>query len=202
MAHMTNATGREDRPIRAGVVAGSVAAVVAVLISLPLHSPDDPLLNSGTVTFGTLLAGLAAGVLWRALARYGARPRIFAVIWAIGFGLVVLVAVAGETQIERSVSFIVPLAAVVFPMIGIPTAVLASRPAASRWWLVTGALMVSLFLGIGLAGQGDQKSGRLSLPPRAWLLAPARHSFQATQLGQGGGPQGMVNSMVIKSEVS
>lgn len=198
---MANNAAREERPIRAGVVAGSVSAVLAALISLPLHSPDDPLLNSGTVAFGALLAGLAAGAIWRALARQSGRPRIFAVIWSLGFGLVVLVAAAGETQLERSVSFIVPLAAIVFPLIGIQTAVLASRPAANRWWLVAGALLVAVAVGIGLAGQGDQKSGRLSLPPKARLSAPARRGMQATQLGWRGVFQDTVSTTVMENEV-
>ena len=39
------------RNIYAGLGAGSVAAIVVVLISLPLNSPDDILFNSASVGF-------------------------------------------------------------------------------------------------------------------------------------------------------
>ena len=169
----------DERPIRAGVIAGSIAAVIAALVSLPLHSPDDPLLNSATVVAATLLAGVTAGALWRVLARYPNRPRIFAVLWAMAFGLAVLAAVAGEELLDRFMSFLVPLEAIVFPLIGLLTSVLAGRPAANRWWLALGALVFAIGLGVGLAGQGDQRSGRLTLPPRALLSSPAPAGVQA-----------------------
>ena len=160
---------REEWPIRTGILAGSAAAVVATLVSLPLHSPTDTLFNSATVTLGSLAAGLASGVIWKGLSRYAARPRIFSVIWALGLGLVAAAAVAGETQLERSVSFVVPLAVIVFAITGISTAVLSRSPVTGRWWLIALALLVAVGVGIGLMGQGDQKSGRLTLPPRTEL---------------------------------
>lgn len=169
---MSHADLEEDRPICAGIVAGSVSAIVATVISLPLHSPADPLLNSGTVTVGTLLVGLLAGVLWAYLKRFSGRPWIYAVVWTLGFILVVLVAAGGATQIDRFFSYIVPLAIVVFPLVGIHTVFLASQAWMGRWWLVAGSVLVALGLGIGLAGQEDQKNESLSLPPRAELLTP------------------------------
>ena len=173
---------KDERPIRAGVIAGSGAAVAAALVSLPLHSPDDPLLNTATVVVGTLLAGVSAGVLWRVLTRYPNRPRIFAVLWAIAFGLAVLATVAGEEVVDRFVSFLVPLEAIVFPSIGLLTPVLAGRPTANRWWLTVGALVLAIGVGIGLAGHGDQRSGRLTLPPRALLPSPAPASVQGDRV--------------------
>ena len=35
--------------MNAGITAGALAAIVAVLVSLPLKSPDDSLLNSASV---------------------------------------------------------------------------------------------------------------------------------------------------------
>ena len=162
---------REEWPIRTGLLAGSAATVVATLVSLPLHSPTDTLFNSATVTLGALTAGLASGVIWRGLSRYAARPRIFSVIWALGLGLVAAAAVAGETQLERSVSFVVPLAIIVFAITGISTATLSRSSFTGRWWLTALALLVAVGVGIGLMGQGDQKSGRLTLPPRTELSA-------------------------------
>ena len=42
----------------------------------------------------------------------------------LAFGLVTVAAVAGETQLERSVSYIVPLAAIVFGLTGALTLLL------------------------------------------------------------------------------
>ena len=157
----------QEKPVPAGLIAGSISAVVSSLVSLPLQSPSDALVNSATVTLGTLFAGLAAGILWRSLANSPKRTRLFAALWALGFGLSVLFGVAVETQLERFFSFIVPLAAIVFVMTGILTAMLARRPIAARWWIAPAALVVAIGVGIGLAGHGDAESGRLELPPRA-----------------------------------
>ena len=54
--------------MRNGVSAGSIAAVVVVLVSLPLRSPADNVFNSATVGLASLLVGIAAGLLWDNLA--------------------------------------------------------------------------------------------------------------------------------------
>ena len=85
---------------------------------------------------------------------------------ALAFCLVAVMAVAGETQMERSISYIVPLAAIVFGLTGALTLLLL-RARVSLPWRVTGlAVLLAIGLGIALAGQGDQESGRLELPPR------------------------------------
>ena len=185
---MSAIRSEDERPIRAGVIAGSVAALIAALVSLPLHSPDDPLLNSATVVVGTLLVGVTAGALWRVLARYPNRPRIFAALWAMAFGLAVLAAVAGEQLLVRFVSFLVPLEAIVFPLVGLLTSVLAGRPAANRWWVAVGTLVFAIGVGVGLSGQGDQQSGRLTLPPRTMLLSPAPAGIQGDRVRRFGVP--------------
>ena len=163
-----------ESPVLAGLVAGSVAAVVASLVSLPLRSPDDILFNSATVTGGTLLAGLAAGVLWRVLAGSRNRRIFFAVRWTGGFGLATAAAFLGQTQLDRVVSYTLPLAGIVFPLIGVVT-VAGGRVSILKWWLAVVALVVALSVGIGLSGIGDEESGVLRLPPRssqALSLAP------------------------------
>ena len=55
------------RHIRAGLLAASIASILAVFVSLPLQSPDDTLLNSLTVVIGVLTLGLAAGISWTIL---------------------------------------------------------------------------------------------------------------------------------------
>ena len=159
--------------MRGGLIAGSIASVVAALVSLPLHSPEDLLLNSATIVVATVIAGGVAGLLWRALTNSSRRWPLFLALWALGFVLAVLFAVAGDTQLDRFVSFTVPLAAIVFPLIGVLTVILARWRVASRWWVTAAVLVIAIGVGVGLAGQGDEKSGRLELPPRASNSAPS-----------------------------
>ena len=157
------------RYIATGIVAGSIAAVIATLVSLPLRSPDDALLNSATVTLAALAAGVAAGLLWRLVSPKRKGLLIFSVLWTGAFGIVAAVSVAGETQLNNFVGFALPLAAIVFPVTGVLTVLLARSPLAGRWQLAAVAAVIALAVGIPLAGQGDQESGRLELPPRAYI---------------------------------
>ena len=43
-----------------GLLSGAIAAIVASLLSLPLHSPDDAFFNTASVTIGALLVGVSA----------------------------------------------------------------------------------------------------------------------------------------------
>ena len=153
-------------PLRAGLTAGSVAAVAAVLTNLPLEAPTDTYFNSAPVMAGALAVGLGAGVLWRALDGRGRRPAVLLVSMTLAFCLVAVAAVAGETQLERSVSYIVPLAAIVFGLTGALTLLLLHANVALPWRVTGLAVLLAISLGIALAGQGDQQSGRLELPPR------------------------------------
>ena len=155
-----------------GIIAGSISAIGAALVSLPLRSTDHILLNSATVAVGATIAGVAAGILWRLLANRGNRPLMFTMLWAMGFALTALVAVAGETQVDHFLAFVLPLAAIVFPLTGALTAVLADTVIVSRSWLAPAAVVIALAVGVSLSGQGDQESGRLELPPRAGISTP------------------------------
>ena len=53
--------------MRAGLIAGSVAAVAAVLLSLPLHSPSDTLFNTAAVATAAISAGVVVAGLRRRL---------------------------------------------------------------------------------------------------------------------------------------
>ena len=158
---------KDEAPIRAGLVAGSSAGIVAALVSLPLRSPDDILFNTATVVFGALAAGIAAGAVWRTLSSGRTRSRRFAILLAAGFAVVALFAVLGETQLDHFAAFVLPLAAIVFLLTGLLTPVMARSSTLKRWWLAPAVLVLALAVGTGLAGQGDQESGRLELPPRA-----------------------------------
>ena len=151
----------------AGAIAGSVAAVAASLLSLPLRSPDDILLNSGSVTVGGLATGAAAGVLWRLAASSRRRVLVFAGLWAAGFAAVAAMSWTAEGWLDHLVLFVIPLAAVVFLLTGVLTVVFDRMPIARSRLVLAGAVGAALAVGIGLAGQGDEESGRLELPPRA-----------------------------------
>ena len=68
-----------------GITAGSVAAIIAVLVSLPLRSPSDTLLNSASVALAALLAGVVAGLLWLAMGRFDRRTVYFLAVWTVLF---------------------------------------------------------------------------------------------------------------------
>ena len=57
---------RDESPRWAGLVAGSIAAITAALVSLPLRSPNDLIFNSATVAVGGLLAGAQPSVAFKA----------------------------------------------------------------------------------------------------------------------------------------
>ena len=154
-------------PVRGALLAGALAAVVAALVSLPLHSPHDALLNSASVTWGVLALALASGLVYRRLSRVPNAERRFAVVMAVGFVVWVAVAFAIGTMLTRMVSFSVPLAAIAFGGVAVLTPLLARVPLAARWPVVVVAFVIAAAVGVGLAGQGDQESGRLELPPRA-----------------------------------
>ena len=154
-------------PVRGALLAGALAAVVAALVSLPLRSPHDALLNSASVTWGVLLLALVSGLVYRRLSRGPDALRRFALVMAVGFLVWVAVAFAIGTMLTRMVSFSVPLAAIAFGGIGVLTPLLSRTPHAARWPVVIVALVIAAAVGVGFAGQGDQESGRLELPPRA-----------------------------------
>ena len=156
--------------MRAGLTAGALTAIVAVLVSLPLHSPLDNVFNSATVAIATLVAGIAAGLLW-------GRPRGGLVLYAgaLSAALAVTIAVmaVGSLWLDRLASFGIPLAVIAFVGAGALTPV-AARLTPARWatLLAAIAVVVALALGIGLAGQGDAPSGKLTIPPRSGVSAP------------------------------
>lgn len=149
-----------------GLIAGAVAAIVAALVQLPLHSPDDAVFNSGTVAIAALVAGVYLGALWTFLSRMPIGLVMYVGAAALTFAVIALVAVAGESQLERSISFIVPLAALVFA-VATPLVVLLGMAPLPRIAEMGGAgagVIASLAIGLGLAGMGDSESGKLSLP--------------------------------------
>ncbi len=159
----------DDEPgtVAGGLLAGSVAAIAAVAISIPLESPSDAYFNSASVSIVSLGAGLGVGLLWRILSVCGrSRLLYFNVIMGILSIFVVAATLAMDTYLERSTSFILPLAALSLGMIWLLTLVLMRTGRAFPWRLAFVTAAIALALGLALAGQGDQEDGRLELPPR------------------------------------
>ena len=73
-------------------------------------------------------------------------------------------ALAAQTQFDNAVEFTVALAliSVVINVVGTPFAAQSSRIGI---WPYGALVVVAVVLSISLAGQGDQESGSLSLPP-------------------------------------
>ena len=155
-----------------GLTSGAVAAIVAVLVSLPLRSPSALLFNSATVCLAALLAGALAGIIWLAV-RHSRRPALrFLVSWSVIFlSVATLVVLVGRSQLDHFVTFAVPLALIVYAITGILTVAIPACLPRVRWWWMTGAVAVALALGFGFITHTDQESGRLELPP------PGSHSI-------------------------
>ena len=54
-------------PTVSGIAAGSVGAIAAALISLPVDSPNDAVANPLTVTVVAMIIGALSGLVWRRL---------------------------------------------------------------------------------------------------------------------------------------
>ena len=163
--------GEEPGSAAAGLLAGSVAAIAAVALSIPLESPSDAYFNSASVAVASLCLGLGSGLLWRLLSVSGKkRALFFNVVMAAIFVVVAAAALAMETYLERSATFILPLAALSLAVTWSLTLVLLRMGRALPWRVAFVTAAIALALGFALAGQGDQKDGRLELPPRNSMI--------------------------------
>lgn len=129
--------------LRAGVIAGSIAAVAGSLANLPLEAPTDTLFNAATVTTASL---------------------------AVVFAVVAATALALDGQVDRATSYVVPLAAIVLGIVGVATPLLGRALQNPPAWITAAALAVAVIVGAGLATQGDAESGTLTLPPRSSII--------------------------------
>ena len=162
-----------------GLTAGSVAAIFAVFVSLPLRSPSDTLFNSASVALACLLAGVVAGLLWLAVGRFQRRPVYFLAAWtALFVPAAIAVALYGQSQLDHFVAFAAPLAVIVYVVTGALTVAIPRYVPRLRWWQAGIAVVVALVIGIGLVNQTDQESGRLELPPPGSQVVPGGSSFQ------------------------
>ena len=153
--------------MRTGLIAGSIAAIVAALVSLPLRSPLDNVFNTATVALASLIIGIAAGLVWDKLAASQRRLPYYAGILAMGLITVVVIAAVGDIWLERFLSFTAPLAVIAFSVSGVVAANLGRVPLTASRWPAPALLIVAAVIGVGLVGQGDADSGVLSLPEEA-----------------------------------
>ena len=150
-----------------GLIGGAVAAVVAVLASLPLHSPNDALFNTLFVAIGALLMGFAGGALWAVLAKRRNPRMLFLLSWMVAFAVAIGVAFSMSTRLDRAISFGVPIAVITFGIIALSMMLEPRLRPLSSWRVALVAVIAAGALGGALITQGDQESGELSLPPRA-----------------------------------
>lgn len=164
----------------AGITTGSLAAIVAVLVSLPLHSPDDARLNSASVGIGAILVGMLSGLMWRLLKKTKQRTKNYTILWGVSCVTVSsMLLSAFSVQMDNLVPFALPLAAIVCLITGVLTPILARDSSPLRWWAAPVAVALALAVAIPLAGVGDQPSGRLELPPKTGLVQPAPTMYLA-----------------------
>ena len=152
----------------AGLLAGSVAAIAAVAVSIPLESPSDAYFNSASISVALLGLGVGVGLLWWALS-WSRENRLlyFNVVMTILCVGVLGGTLALDTYLERSNSFILPLAAIGLGTTWILTLVLVRMGRSLPWRLAFLTAAIALALGFALAGQGDQEDGKLELPARS-----------------------------------
>ncbi len=168
----------------AGLTAGAIAAIIAALVSLPLHSPVDSAFNSATVAVVAIVVGGISGLLWTWLST---RLVLFLAALAGLFVIALVIAFVGNTQLDRMVSYMVPLAAIVVIVCAVLTPLLASfflKPALGLLkWSPVVAVIVALVVGFALITQGDAESGELALPPppTAGPTAPVPTATAAAQ---------------------
>ena len=163
--------------MRIGLIAGSIAAIIAALVSLPLHSPADNVFNTATVAIASLLVGIVAGLIWQALAANQRRLEYYAGILAFGLVVVVAIAVIGDIWLERLMSFAIPLAAIAFVVSGFLAPNLGRVSIMASRWAAPAVLIITAVIGIGLVGQGDGESGDLALPEQSQTTATAVESL-------------------------
>lgn len=165
--------------MRVGIIAGSVAAVAASLVSLPLHSPNDLLFNSATASVAAIALGIAAGAAWSRLSDTKRPTLYFALLLGAGLILFALTSLLLDAFLERTFTFSVPLAATAVVLVGVVVPLLDRGAAVPNLWATLAALGVAAVVGIGLAGQGDEERGELALPLPSPTVAPAVQTVPA-----------------------
>lgn len=153
---------RSLNPILAGLAAGSVGAIAAALIALPIHTPDELVANSLTITIVALVIGTLSGLLWRRIRATANATRTFALTMVGAFIIMMMAAaIIDQTALDRFIPYAGAVSLVILLSIGLLT------PAFSRAvvpaWVVLIPVVIAVAVGFGLFGRGTSTSGDLSL---------------------------------------
>lgn len=170
----------------AGLTAGGIATILAVLLSLPLVSPHDGLFNSASVALAGVGVSALAGIICRIAGRREGRAgaRLFALLWLpLAFGLTgaALYGMAAS-GLENYGAFTLVLAAALFGGAGGGALLLRRYGPALPWWLALPVIILALTLGWAWRESGDQPGGGLELPPPAARHLPYIPSILSIQL--------------------
>lgn len=153
---------RALNPILAGLAAGSVGAIAASLIALPIHTPDELVANSVTITIVALIIGALSGLLWRRIRASSNASRTFALAMVSGFAITMMAAaIIDQTALNRLIPYAGAVSLVIFLSIGLLTPVFARAIAPA--WAVLIPVVLSLIVGFGLFGRGTKTDGALEL---------------------------------------
>lgn len=153
---------RSLNPILAGLAAGSVGAIAASLIALPVHTPDELVANSLTITIAALVIGALSGLLWRRIRATTNSTRTFALTMVGGFVITMMAAaIIDQTALDRFVPYAGAASLVIFLSIGLLTPVFARAVVPA--WVAIIPVVLALIVGLGLFGRGTSTSGDLSL---------------------------------------
>ncbi len=153
---------RALNPILAGLAAGSVGAIAASLVALPIHTPDELVANSLTITVVALIIGALSGLLWRRIRATSHATRTFALTMVGGFVVTMMAAaIIDQTALSRFIPYAGIVALVIFLSIGLLTPVFARAVAPA--WAALIPVALALVVGFGLFGRGTTTDGALEL---------------------------------------
>ena len=167
--------------MRIGLMAGSVAAIAASLVSLPLRSPNDLVFNTATVSVAAIAVGIAAGAVWPRLAGTRRPTLYFSLLLGAVLILVALTSLVLDAVLAGSLTFSIPTAATALVLIGVIVPLLSRGAARPNRWAALAVLVIAAIVGIALAGQCDQESGELALPLPSPTVAPTTRTVPAVQ---------------------
>ncbi len=137
---------RTLNPTVAGLAAGSVGAIAASLISLPVTSPNDTVANPLTVTVVAMIIGALSGMVWRSVraTTNGARTFVIAMVAAL-FVVLSTLAIIEWTAGGGWFTYTALVAGMVFLSVGLLTPAI-SRAVAPIW-----AALIPVFLAVVIA---------------------------------------------------